>query len=457
MKKHIHFAEDVKQFNVNEEAFTPEELDKQVNPYLSETNKKLLSEIQNHNPQDIIKTPKELSQDNGEPKKIRVARPLRHVQYKPVKEVTYNSNKIFPKLPNYSKIKLPLKPNTIIVSVKYFAINPIDLKIYNYYTSDLTGAMKGFGREFSGEVYETGSDVTEFQVGDTVCGLYYHLFGKGCSASHILLDLNKDAVVKVDNETLSYTSYEKLASWSYNYLTALQIIDSISSGGLNSNSSVLINGASTDTGMQVIQILKNVFHVTNIAGICSGSAGEFVQDLGCEVIIDYKKEYELLGAVIALIENGKKIMQDRNGNEVEVAYPNKKFDLIVDLVGGSLLINNHSKILKEKTGYYITLVGDKKADYKKKGEFIYKANYNLGLQNLTRSSVTGINYRYVEFTSGDVKSQVSLLKQGLQMIKNSQLEVKVNSVFKFNQIDKALDKMKTQHAFGTIVVEGEDF
>lgn len=120
-----------KEFNINDERVSVDELDSQINPYLH-------NDKHQHDPDDVaaLPSPKELPQITAEPKRVRVGRPLRHVKHKPTKEVTYINNQIFPKF-SYEKIKFPLKPNTLIVHVKYFAVNPIDLKIHGSNSSRL--------------------------------------------------------------------------------------------------------------------------------------------------------------------------------------------------------------------------------------------------------------------------------------------------------------------------------
>ncbi len=446
-----------KEFNINDERVSVDELDSQINPYLH-------NDKHQHDPDDVaaLPSPKELPQITAEPKRVRVGRPLRHVKHKPTKEVTYINNQIFPKF-SYEKIKFPLKPNTLIVHVKYFAVNPIDLKIWNYYTSDLTGAKKGFGREYSGEVYqvsEEGDQAAAFEEGDAVTGLYYHLFNKGCSASHILIDLNKDPIVRVDDVSLSLFGYQKLGGWAYNFATAFQVLNSITAGGLNSESTVLVNGGSTGTGLMTIQILKHYFHVSNIVAICSGTASDLVTQCGASVVIDYKKEFDLIKSISTLLTNGKKTIIDRHGNEVEVLYPDKKFDIIVDYLGGTTLLEAHQQILNDRNGTYLTTVGDKRANYRSK-EFVYGSGTvvggGYGRGALLMFGGPRINYKMVNFDGSNVKNLNNLLKIGLEMIRQSQLQVKVNSVFKMTEIKKALDKLKTQHALGKVLVEVEDF
>lgn len=442
-----------KEYNVNDEKLTEEELDAKVNPYLVDP--KIANPLSKMAP-----SPKELPQDSQEvPKPVRVGRPLRHVRHKPTKEYTFVTNKIFPVGANYSKIKFPLKPNTMIVQVKYFAVNPVDIKIWNYYTTDITGAEKGFGREYSGVVYQVADQMNEefkdFAENDAVCGLYFHLFAKGCSASHILIDLNKDPVVKVEPDTVKMFGFQRLGGWVYQFLTAFQMVNSISTGGLNSELTVLVNGGLTNTGMMLIQILKNYFHVTNIVAICLGTASDLVRSRGASVIIDYKKDFDIVKLLQELLSNGKKTVDDGRGNQVEVLYPDKKFDYIFDFIGGTKLSDNYKVLLNEKNSMYLTLVGTKKADYKSK-DFVYRSEGFGGLASYMPFG-SGLNYRHVYFNAGDVKGMNKLLKTGRGMITQLQLDVQVNSVFKMTQIKKALDKVKTQHALGCVLVECEDF
>ena len=94
-----------------------------------------------------IPAPKEIPID--EPVLKRVARPLRHVKFIPIKSLVFQSKTGPMEFSYEKKIKTPIPKNKIVVQISNVGLNPVDMKIRNGYTSSIYGEI-GLGREYSG-------------------------------------------------------------------------------------------------------------------------------------------------------------------------------------------------------------------------------------------------------------------------------------------------------------------
>ncbi len=102
----------------------------------------------------------------------RVPRPLRPIQYIPKKAITYEVSGPDSLLQfTYGRTPLPVDPDSVVISVKYAALNPLDYKLKNSQWS--YPGSKGIGKDYCGEIMEVGDNLKKvWQVGDLVCGMY---------------------------------------------------------------------------------------------------------------------------------------------------------------------------------------------------------------------------------------------------------------------------------------------
>jgi NADPH:quinone reductase-like Zn-dependent oxidoreductase len=135
------------------------------------------------------------------------------------------------------------------------------------------------GSEFSGEVTAVGSQVTRFKTGDQVFG--YRGMNMGANAEYLCMPETGTVALKPAN-----LSHAEAAAVPYGAITALNILRKVD---IQPGQKVLINGASGAIGSAALQLAKNHYgaHVT---GVCGAPRMEFVQALGADEVIDYKKE-----------------------------------------------------------------------------------------------------------------------------------------------------------------------
>jgi len=131
------------------------------------------------------------------------------------------------------------------------------------------------GMELSGEVDETGRNVTAFRKGDEVfCSTGMHL---GAYAEYVCLPVNTPLLKKPVN-----MSHEEAATVANGATTALVILRK---AHIQPGHKVLVYGASGSVGTFAVQLARNFG--AEVTGVCSGRNLDLVRSLGAERAIDY--------------------------------------------------------------------------------------------------------------------------------------------------------------------------
>ncbi|KAJ8673591.1 hypothetical protein QAD02_004853 [Eretmocerus hayati] len=203
-----------------------------------------------------------------------------------------------------SKAKIPVmsNPNDVLIQVEASSVNPIDVAMIRGYGSTVLNVLRQIkscnsrptsdiefpltlGRDFTGIVVAKGHGVHKLNVGDEVWGVV-PVQQQGCHADHVMVN---SCLVNKRPSNLSHIEaasilYAGLTAWSALWYT----------GGLcyktalptQSNRRVLVLGGSGGVGTLAIQLLKawNMQVVTT----CSTDAVDMLQDLGADLVIDYK-------------------------------------------------------------------------------------------------------------------------------------------------------------------------
>jgi len=134
------------------------------------------------------------------------------------------------------------------------------------------------GTELAGEVVQTGSAVTNFQVGDQVFA--FPGARMGCHAEYRCVAATGPVAKMPPN-----LSYEQAAGLCFGGSTML---DFYRRGRLVGGERVLVNGASGGGGTAAVQLAKHFgAHVT---AVCSTGNLEMVRSIGADDVIDYTEE-----------------------------------------------------------------------------------------------------------------------------------------------------------------------
>lgn len=131
------------------------------------------------------------------------------------------------------------------------------------------------GNEFAGQVVDTGSGVTSFQIGDRVFGYTEGPFG----AHAEYLVIGEDGLVALMPANLAY---EQAAPGTEGAHYALAHIRRAKIG---SGHNVLVYGATGSIGSAAVQLLKTLG--TRVTAVCATPHTELALKLGADRVIDY--------------------------------------------------------------------------------------------------------------------------------------------------------------------------
>jgi len=171
----------------------------------------------------------------------------------------------------------------VLVKVKAFSINPVDVKTRD--GEALADMLKDdspiiLGWDISGTVVEVGKNVDLFHVHDEVFGMV-NFVGHGRAYAEYVAVPAEQITQKPDN-----ISHIEAAASPLVGLTAWQAFTHF--GKLQQNDKILIHGASGGVGHFAVQIAK--YLGAYVIGTSSAKNREFVLELGADEHIDYKTE-----------------------------------------------------------------------------------------------------------------------------------------------------------------------
>jgi NADPH:quinone reductase-like Zn-dependent oxidoreductase len=131
------------------------------------------------------------------------------------------------------------------------------------------------GLDVAGVVTGVGADVTQFAVGDEVCGI-----SRGAYTDFAVAREDK-LVLKPANCT-----FEQAAVLPISGLAALQAVRD--TGGVQAGSHVLVIGASGGVGSYAVQIAKALG--AEVTGVASSAKADLVRSLGADHVLDYARD-----------------------------------------------------------------------------------------------------------------------------------------------------------------------
>jgi NADPH:quinone reductase-like Zn-dependent oxidoreductase len=283
----------------------------------------------------------------------------------------------------------------ILVNVKASGVNPSDWKIREGYFQQMAPLQfpSTLGSDFSGIVKQIGEDddmSSDFKQGDEVYG-QASVFSGGSGAFAELALANKDSITHKP-KTLNHLEAAALPLVGVCAWQAL--VENI---GLSNDQKILVHGGAGGIGSIAIQLAKHLG--AHIATTVSTNDKQFVQQLGADQIIDYKKE------------NFEDVIHD--------------YDAVLDTVGGETYKRSF-KVLKKGSGIIISMLEQPNAElmsqYGIKAIFLFS---QVNRQRLTKLT---------------------------QWIDQNNIKVNIDKTFPLDEAGKALDYQKDLHPRGKIVL-----
>jgi len=287
-----------------------------------------------------------------------------------------------------------ISDNEVLVKVKVFSINPVDIK--TRLGRGQASRLKEYnpmilGWDISGTVTKTGKSVTSLKKGDEVFGMV-NFPGLGKAYAEYVASPESHLALKPVN-----VSHEEAAAASLAALTAWQILKE--KVRIKPGDKVLIHSAAGGVGHYAVQMSKHLG--AYVIGTASGRNREFVLSLGASEHIDYEKQ------------SFEDVLKD--------------IDFVLDTMGGDY-IDRSLKILKSG-GTIISIPSGASESVRE------KAN---------AKGLNGDTFR-VQSDGKNMKEISELLQKGI-------VKSHVSKIFRFDEIQSAHLQIETGKTKGKIVV-----
>ena len=303
-------------------------------------------------------------------------------------------------------------PQEVLIQVKAAGVNPLDnmirhgqVKLITPYSLPLI-----MGNELAGQVVAVGSQVDRFQKGDRVFGRL-PLDKIGAFAEYAAVDQQALALIP------DYLDFAEAAAIPLTALTAMQAFDLMK---VEAGKTIFISGGTGGLGAMAIPLAKSKGLTVITNG--SGSNEERVKTLGASRFIDYKKE------------DYSQILSD--------------VDYILDTLGGKEL-DKQFRILK-KGGSLVSLKGVPNKAFAERQGLSFVKKFLFGLvgskyDKLARQKEASYHFVFVE-------SNGQQLQEVADLLEDLQLKPAIDSLYSFEEINQALDKIAHQPSKGKTIV-----
>lgn len=294
------------------------------------------------------------------------------------------------------------KKNQVLVDVRASTLNILDYERFETLTdkislmSKLTNIMQGcigkpLGGEVAGVVVEVGENVKHVFKGDEVYGKTLGTFPIGGWAEYALLDMEQ-----VHQKPINFT-YEESAVLPIACEAAL---GAVQRGKVKQGQHVMVYGSSGGVGQYVAQLAKAKGAI--VTGVCSTRNVEMARSIGCDYVIDYKRE--------------------------DFRKCKTRFDVIIG-VNGSQPLKEYKKLLK-KDGVFIAVGGG----------FIPKS---------VLSAPFSKQIRFYGAPLMPVKGYLSDIKE---LAEAQKVKPFIDKIYPIQDVSEAIRYVVTEHAQGKIAI-----
>lgn len=307
----------------------------------------------------------------------------------------------------YESVAIPTPVNNeVLVKVHAFGINRPDILQRQGLYPMPAGVTPVPGLEVAGEIVAVGTEVTQFKVGDKVCGLTN---GGGYA----------EYCVVPETQTLTIpqgVSFTQAAAIPETFFTVWANVFQM--GRAKAGETVLVHGGTSGIGTTALMLCK-AFGIKTFATVGSDEKVAAIADL--TIAINYKTE-DFEQAINAKTDNGG-------------------VDVILDMVGAPYLERNLNLLRRDGRLVYIAFLGGAKAKEVKLGQIMMK-----------RLTITGSTMR-ARTTAEKAAIAHDLQQQVAPFWAKGECLPMIFKTFNFDQIQAAHSAMDVGDHIGKIVVQ----
>ena len=307
----------------------------------------------------------------------------------------------------YEEVDIPqAKSDEVLVKVHAFGINRPDILQRQGLYPMPKGVTPVPGLEVAGEIVAVGSDVTQFQVGDKVCGLTN---GGGYA----------EYCVVPESQTIHIpqgVSFVQAAAIPETFFTVWANVFQM--GNAKAGETVLVHGGASGIGTTALMLCQSL-GLKSFATVGSDEKVHAIADL--TDAINYKTQ------------DFEQVINEKTDNG--------GVDIILDMVGAPYLEKNLNLLRRDGRLVYIAFLGGAKAKEVKLGQIMMK-----------RLTITGSTMR-ARNTAEKAAIAQGLMENVAPLWAKGECLPMIYRTFKFDQIQDAHAIMDTGEHIGKVVVE----
>ena len=298
----------------------------------------------------------------------------------------------------------------LLVKIEATALNRADLmqKAGKYPPPE--GASPILGLEMAGVVEKTGPGVTSYSKGDQVSGL---LSGGGYAE---YCTIHEDLVIPVPENL----SFEEAAAIPEVFLTAFQAL--LWLGELRNHETVLIHAGASGVGTAAVQLAKQLRKARVITTVGSAEKCSLTAALGGDLCMNYKEE--------------------NFAESLEETFGKNCVDVILDFVGSPYWEKNMQILAMDGRLVFLAMLGGATVE---KMSLVPILRKRLSLKGSTLRN-RSLQYK-IELTR-------DFCHQTKGLFSNRTIKPVIDSIYDWNDVEKAHKKMENNLNAGKIVLTG---
>ncbi len=303
--------------------------------------------------------------------------------------------------------KPELKPEDLLIAVKAFGLNRADLLQAKGLYPPPPGESNILGLEVAGEVIAIGSKVREFKIGDRVFGLV----GSGAYAEYALLDQGLAFILP------DHFSFLEGAAIAEAFLTAHETVCVL--GGLAQAERILIHAGASSVGLTAMQL---AFHL----------GAEVFATAGSELKIQKLLSYGVQQAFNYKAADFQEQILEKLGRD--------SINLILDFVSGPYVNMHQTLLAPDGRWLFLASMGGRQLDLD--AAILIRKRFRLQGFNLRSQSLAqkrAIKTRFEE--------------SAWPFLMSGKLKPIIDSVFSFEEIGLAHQRMSNNENIGKIVIQ----